>query len=317
MKHAQPATQALLTREGRDLPALPWKRYPRPQMRRADWLCLNGKWDLSIAKAHDRVISCKIRVPFCPESLLSGVTETPAPGDALLYRRSFSVPAGWSGKRVLLHFGAAMRQCVVCVNGREFPVHENGYLPFSLDVTDALRGGENQLLVRVVNDLDPRYPWGKQSRARGGMWYTPCSGLWQTVWLEPVPGSYIRALHITTGADWAEIAADGVRDGFVDLDGRRYPLSDGSVKFSIPEPQLWSPEEPFLYDFTLCSGEDRVRSYFALRTLTTELVNGVPRLCLNGRPYFFNGLLDQGYWSDGLYTPASPECFEQDILAMK
>ena len=181
MKHQQPVTQSLLTQEGRRLSALPWNRYPRPQMRRADWLCLNGEWDLSIAKAHDRVINGKIRVPFCPESLLSGVSEAPSPGDALLYRRSFSIPADWRGKRVLLHFGAAMRHYTVYVNHREFPPHENGYLPFSLDVTDALRDGENQLLVKVVNDLDFRYPWGKQSRHRGGMWYTPCSGLWQTV----------------------------------------------------------------------------------------------------------------------------------------
>ncbi len=309
--------QKLYTAEGRSVPEIPWERYPRPQLRREDWLCLNGSWELTVVKGHDRSFSAEIRVPFCAESLLSGLSEPPAVGASLDYRRSFSVPAGWQGKRVLLHFGAVMREAVVFVNGIELCRHENGYLPFSVDVTGALRQGENELHVRVVNDLDRRWPWGKQSLKRGGMWYTPCSGIWQTVWLEPVPEAYVRALHIDCGRDWVEIEAEGVRDGCVELEGRSYPLRDGRVRITLPSPRLWSPEDPQLYRFTLTSGEDRVSSYFALRTLTTETFGGVPRLCLNGKPYFFNALLDQGYWSDGLYTPAGPEAFEKDILAMK
>lgn len=304
--------QKLFTEEGRTIPDIPWNRYPRPQMMRDEWLCLNGMWELN---CHGR--SCMIRVPFCPESLLSGVLAPPEVGEEFECRRFFSVPQAWIGKRLLLHFGAVMRQCSIEINGHYLFRHDNGYLPFSLDITDALCDGENELCVRVVNDLDPRYPWGKQSRKRGGMWYTPCSGIWQSVWLEPVPEDYIQAVHITCGKDWVEIRTDGIRDGKVELDGQSYPLADGTARMTFPQPRLWSPEDPHLYRFELVCGEDRVRSYFALRTLSTETINGIPRLCLNEKPYFFNGLLDQGYWSDGLYTPADPGAFERDILAMK
>ena len=304
--------QALCTDAGRALSGVPWERYPRPQLRRADWLCLNGDWDLEADGRRQTV-----RVPFCPESLLSGVGQAPPVGTELLYRRRFAVPESWRGRRVLLHFGAVMREARVSVNGRELCRHENGYLPFSVDVTGALRPGENELCVAVVNDLDRRWPWGKQRVDRGGMWYTPCSGIWQTVWLEPVPETYVRALRIRSGADWAEIEAEGLDEGTLTLEGRDWPLRGGRCRVELDAPRLWSPEEPNLYRFTLTGGGDRVESYFALRTLSTETVGGLPRLCLNGKPYFFNGLLDQGYWSDGLYTPAAPECFEADILAMK
>ena len=302
----------LYTEEGRALPAVPWERYPRPQLRRADWLCLNGLWDCSFGGKMRQ-----IRVPFCAESLLSGLDAAPEIGEEIVYRRGFAIPDSWRGRRVVLHFGAVSRLAVVTLNGRELCRHDNAYLPFRVDVTDALREGENELRVSVINDLDRRYPWGKQSQKRGGMWYTPCSGIWQTVWLEPVPESYVRALNIRTGCDWAEIEAEGVGEGCVLLEGERFPLTDGRVRIPMPDAQLWSPESPRLYDFTLESGEDRVASYFALRTLSVESFRGVPRLCLNGKPYFFNGLLDQGYWSDGLYTPAGPEAYEKDILAMK
>ena len=304
--------QKLYTEEGRKLPAVPWERYPRPQLRRDEWLCLNGDWRISFGGK-----TRTIRVPFCPESLLSGLETPPEIGTEMVYSRRFTIPDSWQGRRILLHFGAVMRDCRVCVNGKECGRHENGYLPFTVDVTGAVHGGENELTVAVTNDLDHRYPWGKQSVKRGGMWYTPCSGIWQTVWLEPVPEHYIRSLRIKTGADWAEITAEGVADGEVYFEGKRYPLTQGSVRIPVASPRLWSPEDPFLYAFTLTSGEDRTASYFALRSLTAETINGIPRLCLNGKPYFFNGLLDQGYWSDGLYTPAGPEGFEKDILAMK
>ncbi len=308
----QAVYQRLYTREGRMLPAVPWERYPRPQLQRAEWICLNGDWELRFGRHVTR-----IRVPFCPESLLSGVEQPPEPGQQMIYRRLFTVPEAWRGRRVLLHFGAVGREAAVSVNGVEICRHENGYLPFSADVTEALCGGENELVVTAVNDLSPRYPIGKQSRKRGGMWYTPCSGIWQTVWLEPVPETYIRGIRLCCGRDYCDIEADGVNEGVVTIEGRDWPLRDGKAHVTPDEPHLWSPEDPYLYRFTLRSGEDTVDSYFALRTLSTETVGGIPRLCLNGRPYFFNALLDQGYWSDGLYTPASPELYEKDILAMK
>ena len=311
-KEGTPSCRRLYTREGRSLSAVPWERYPRPQMVRADWLCLNGEWELRFGD-----MSARIRVPFCPESLLSGVEHAPAVGERMVYRRTFTVPAGWAGKRVLLHFGAVSREAAVSVNGRAVCRHDNGYLPFSADVTDALREGENELTVAVTNDLSPKYPLGKQSRKRGGMWYTPCSGIWQTVWLEPVPELYVRALHLRCGANFCELEAEGVSDGVVTLDGRDWPLVGGRARIEPETVRLWSPEDPYLYRFTLRSGEDEVESYFALRTLEVKNLGGVQRLCLNAKPYFFNALLDQGYWSDGLYTPAVPELYEKDILSMK
>ncbi len=304
--------QKLYTKAGRELAGVPWQRYPRPQLVREDWLCLNGEWDFGFEGREER-----IRVPFCPESLLSGVETPPKPGDELRYRRFFTLPSTWLGRRVLLHFGAVMRRAVVLVNGKELARHENGYLPFAVDVTGALREGKNELLVLVQNDLDPRFPWGKQRKDRGGMWYTPCSGIWQTVWLEPVPETYLRRLVIRTGTDWAEISAEGLPEGLVRFNGREYPLEKGRVRIPVEDPVLWSPENPRLYPFTVIGGEDRVESYFALRSLSVETVGGIPRLCLNGRPYFFHGLLDQGYWSDGLYTPAGPSAYARDISAMK
>ena len=304
--------QELYTKEALSIPDIPWNVYPRPQMKRRRWLCLNGMWQLSAGGE-----SCRIRVPFCAESLLSGVKTPPNIGETFRCSRSFSVPEAWDESRVLLHFGAVMRKAAVYVNGKEVCHHENGYLPFSADITGALRPGENELSLEIVNDLDPRYPLGKQSKKRGGMWYTPCSGIWQTVWLESVPENYIRSLKITNGLDWAEIEAEGPGAGTVTLEGKTYPLEGGKARILLQDPHLWSPEDPYLYRFTLSCGEDCIESYFALRTLSTETIDGIPRLCLNGKPYFFNGLLDQGYWSDGLYTPASPEAYEKDILAMK
>ena len=306
--------QKLYTKAGKELVGVPWLRYPRPQMVRRDWLCLNGDWELVFDGTTQ-----KIRVPFCPESLLSGVEAPPeiGTGREMVYRRSFAVPPEWAGRRVLLHFGAVMSRAAVRVNGEELCRHENGYLPFTVDITEALREGKNELTVAVSNELDHKLPWGKQRLDRGGMWYTPCSGIWQTVWLEPVPEQHVRALHIRTGEDWAEIAAEGVEEGEVLFDGRAYSLENGTARIPVEDPQLWSPENPRLYNFTLQSGEDKVDSYFALRTLSIETVKGLPRLCLNGKPYFFHGLLDQGYWSDGLYTPATPMGYVRDITAMK
>ena len=309
--------QELFTKEGKTLQGIPWEVYPRPQMTRREWQCLNGWWDLSVLRNGKSVFEGKIQVPFCAESLLSGAGQHPEKNDVLLYRRILSVPAPWEGKHILLHFGAVSRETKVLLNGREVCRHENGYLPFTADITGFLTGNENTLEVQVSNDLSAKYPWGKQSRKRGGMWYTPCSGIWQTVWMEPVPDRYIHALHIHTAGDTVDIRAEGIQSGKVLFNGKEYPLTGGSARLTVDHPEFWSPENPHLYSFSVFSGDDCVEGYFALRTLTTETVNGIPRLCLNGKPYFFNALLDQGYWSDGLYTPATPDGFEADILAMK
>ena len=305
--------QRLFTEEGMTLPEIPWNRYPRPMLRREKWLCLNGEWDFRAEGMPKR----KIRVPFCPESLLSGIQTPPEPGTRMVYERDFAVPEDWAGSRILLHFGAVSRSCRVSVNGTEVCRHEQAYLPFEADITDSLKPGVNRLRAEAVNDLSARYPWGKQSRKRGGMWYTPVSGIWQTVWLEPVPEKRIRALHVEADDRGAAIRAEADGEVTFLLDGKPLPLENGEARFLPEKPELWSPDHPHLYDFEAVCGEDRVRSYFALRRLSTETVDGVRRLCLNGKPFFFNGLLDQGYWSDGLYTPAGPEAFEKDILAMK
>ena len=305
--------QRLYTEEGLSLPETPWNRYPRPQMKREEWLCLNGTWNFCSGNAQKE----EILVPFCPESLLSGIMNPPEPGTEMICEREFYLPESWRKSRVLLHFGAVSRECIVSLNGREVCRHDNAYLPFFADITDVLEEGENLLRVTVINDLSPQYPWGKQTKKRGGMWYTPVSGIWQTVWLEPVPEQYIQGISISTGLDYAEIEISGITDGFVLFEGKRIPLKEGRARVEVPDPKMWCPEHPYLYDFEVCCGEDHVRSYFALRTLSVQSVKGIKRLCLNGKPFFFNGLLDQGYWSDGLYTPVGPEAYEKDILTMK
>ena len=309
------------------------KIYPRPQLVRNDWLGLNGKWRfrtevINTAAGSDADWE-EIRVPFCPESRLSGIERRIMPGEKMIYERDFSVPEDWSGRRVILHFGAVDQMCRVFVDGSEAGYHEGGYLPFGIDITDHLAddGGRDAHIIRVeaIDDLDHRFPWGKQKRDNGGMWYTPVSGIWQSVWMEPVPEVHIRSLKIDCGTDWAEIRAYGITEGYISVLGERYLLirdeetdeKCAMIHMDIRHPHLWSPDDPYLYEFDIESGNDRVSSYFALRTLTIEEKGGYKRLCLNGEPFFFNGLLDQGYWQDGIYTPESPEAFSGDILAMK
>ena len=309
----KPKTRNLLTAAGEALRGTPWTAYPRPQLRRREWLCLNGTWEFHA----DSLETISMRVPFCPESLLSGLSFQPRYGETLRYRRRFTIPDAWRGQRILLHLGAVNRACVIRVNGTMVHMGLDPYLPITAEITRALKPGDNELEVQATHDLDPVYPWGKQRLRRGGMWYTPVSGIWQTVWLEPVPERYVERLRITVDLRGAEIRAEGVTEGVIRCEGKDYPLRDGAARIEPEDPRLWTPETPHLYKFTLESGEDLVSSYFALRTVTAETVNGIPRLCLNGKPYFFNGVLDQGFYSDGIYTPAVPEEYERDILSMK
>ncbi len=304
----------LTTREGENLTGTPWNIYPRPQMRRDSYVNLNGEWDFS---CHD--YEGKITVPFCPESQLSGVKRHFIDGLELLYSRQFTLPEGFNRGRVLLHIGAADQFTSIYVNDTSIGSHIGGYTNMTLDITDALCPGENCLEIDCRDDLaDKSMPYGKQVVKRGGMWYTPVSGIWQTVWLESVPETYVEKLHITNRGAAVEIAIEPALDGKITVPGLgEFALEAGHCTIAPENPHWWSPEDPYLYDFTLEAGEDKIESYFAIRCLEMKKVGEFQRLCLNGKPYFFHGLLDQGYWPDGIYTPATPECYVNDILAMK
>ena len=314
----------LYTERGAKVSDTPWQAYPRPQMKRDSYINLNGKWDFTVKETQELPQSYDktILVPFCPESLLSGIHEHFPDGHYLFYRRMFTLPEGFRKDRVLLHIGAADQYCEVFVNGKTVGSHAGGYEAMTFDITDALLD-ENELVVRVMDDLRSTVlPYGKQTLTRGGMWYTPVSGIWQTVWMESVPENYIKKLDIRNcGMKVLLDTHDPAQNGKITLiaeDGNyTFGLKNGKAEIVLSEPRLWSPEDPYLYAFTLEVGDDRVESYFALRTLEIKTVDGLPRLCLNGKPYFFHGLLDQGYWSDGIYTPASSKSYTDDIVAMK
>ena len=310
--------QDLLTPWGEAVSDTPWQVYPRPQLKRDSYVNLNGIWDFAVSETAPTAFDRKIRVPFCPESTLSGVNEHFSEGIGLWYRRSFTLPEGFNRGRVLLHIGAADQELVCYVNRKKVGVHK-GIDAMTFDITDALES-VNELLIHVTDDLrDLSVPYGKQTLKRGGMWYTPVSGIWQTVWLESVPETYIKTLRIdnlgyTVTIDTCNPALTGT---VTVRELGSFPLKDGKVTIVPEDPHLWSPEDPFLYEFTVETGHDRVESYFAIRSLEIKTVDGIPRLCLNGKPYFFHGLLDQGYWPDGIYTPASPDAYAWDIQTMK
>lgn len=313
------ALAKLTTPEGAALTGTPWQVYPRPQLRRDSWINLNGNWDFTVTEgtALPNVYDRSILVPFCPESDLSGIGIHFPEGHSLFYRRELVLPEGFNRGRILLHIGAADQIAEIYVNQKRIGTHVGGYEAVTFDITDALLP-RNELVIRVTDDLRNHVlPYGKQVLNRGGMWYTPVSGIWQTVWLESVPEQYITQLDIQVSATTATIAVTPALPGTVTLDGKAYPLENGIAVLRPDAAHLWTPEDPYLYHFTVTAGKDIVESYFALRTLEIKTVNGIPRLCLNGKPYFFHGLLDQGYWPDGLFTPATPECYEKDILSMK
>ncbi len=292
---------------------IPWNEYPRPQLRRDSFFCLNGSWEFAVGEEdYDRTI----QVPFCPESALSGVGEVFPEAQARFYRRTFTLPSGFVKERVLLHFGAVDTLAKVRLNGILLAEHVGGYDAFCIDVTNVLCE-ENTLVVEVYERLDGEFPYGKQTRSPHGMWYTPVSGIWQTVWLESVPREYIRSLKFDVTLDAVTVTADGVTEGTFTVGALSAPIVNGTATLVIPSPQHWTPETPHLYDCAVTTATDRVESYFALRTLSVETVDGMPRLCLNGKPYFFHGLLDQGYWSDGLFTPSAPQGYTADIQKMK
>ena len=272
--------------------------YPRPQMRRSSFINLNGLWDYAFTAAGEKQPDKwygKILVPFSPESELSGVGRTLSPDEYLWYRRDWAKPDVGEG-RVILHFGAVDQSCTVYINGLRAYRHNGGYLPFEFDATGFLSKDVNELSLSVRDVSDTSYhSRGKQKLKRGGIWYTPQSGIWQTVWAECIPKDCVRSLHITPDFDHAcvNVRADvvGESKAYALFDGQQYPLP---ASIPVPGFEPWSPENPKLYDFSVICG-----------------------LFLNGKPYFHNGLLDQGYWSDGMYTAPSDEALIFDIQTAK
>lgn len=301
--------------------------YPRPQMRRDSYLNLNGRWEYAITDSDEspRRWDGTILVPFSPESALSGVGRSLQPGQTLWYRREVILPQGFipADGRLLLHFGAVDQEAAVYWNGRLLGRHMGGYNAFTLDATDAL-GPRNSLVVRVHDDTDASFhSRGKQKTRRGGIWYTPQSGIWQTVWMEAVPRHYIESLRIVPLFDQSAVEVmvrcSQPLQCEATVDGRTVPFTSGEpARIPMPDFRAWSPEDPYLYDLSVTLGEDRVESYFGMRKMEVRADRGgVKRLFLNGEPYFQSGLLDQGYWPDGLYTAPSDEALIYDIQTAK
>lgn len=312
------------------------QEYPRPQLRRESYINLNGYWECVITKASEAtepaVWDRHILVPFCPESELSGIGHVLLPDEVLWYRRTFMTEAGFNPQksRLILHFGAVDREATVLINGNEAGTHIGGYIPFSLDITELVHDGENVLTVKVSDTTEEEpYARGKQKLEPGGMFYTPVSGIWQTVWLETVPRNYIETLKITPMFDDGRIVFEAfMSDGECGLELKVFDGSESvaagqtakgsTISVQIPQFTAWSPENPFLYDYEIKAGADIVKGYFAMRKLSVGRdENQIPRLMLNNRPYFQNGLLDQGYWPDGLYTAPSDEALYYDIEQCK
>lgn len=313
--------ETMLTPYADSVGDVPWNVYPRPQFKRDSFICLNGKWDFRTSRLDDipSTYYDKILVPFPPQSRLSGIERRIDKGEILYYKRSFRLPDDFIRGCVILHFGAADCHTEVFINGVSVGCHSGGYLPFSFDITNALSDGENEICVKVKDGNDTRYPYGKQKEKRGGMWYTPVSGIWQTVWLESLPKNYIRGIRIECDTESAVITvdADGMKKLTLKEGGKVYEFEGNKLKITPENPKTWQPEAPFLYEFTLECGEDRIESYFALRKIGVISENGIARLALNGKPYLFSGLLDQGYFPDGIFLPATPDGYRDDILNAK
>ncbi|GAA4084803.1 PA14 domain-containing protein [Streptomyces shaanxiensis] len=312
--------------------------YPRPQLTRDAWRNLNGRWQFAAATAGERPpvgknLPERILVPYPVESQLSGLQRHE---DRMWYRRTFTVPADWrigSGKRLKLNFGAVDWRTEVYVNGTKVTEHTGGYDKFGADITDALKPGRTQeLIVGVYDPTDAANgenpPLGKQRLDPSGIWYTPSSGIWQTVWMEPVAPDHVDGLKLIPDVDAGTLTVgpQGVRDGVpvtaTAYDGRRKVATASgrtgrALTLTLPDPHLWSPDDPFLYDLKVTVGADRVGSYFGMRSIAVEKINGVPRTVLNGEPVFMMATLDQGFWPDGLHTAPTDEALAYDLKVHK
>ena len=316
---------------------IPLNEYPRPQLVRKAWQNLNGTWHCDICRRKDVSLGQQdILVPFAPESALSGVQKPVLPDQAIWYSRTFTIENYDPEKRTLLHFGAVDHDCTVYIEDGCWK-HSGGYCPFTFDITDYVQEGENEIVVVVTDDTDQGdAPRGKQVLDPKGIWYTAVSGIWQTVWLEQVNPVHIEAVHFTPALDSVEVSVDVSPDGvkYTDvhmkiyengefLDYYDFPASE-TLRAEFKAPHHWTPEDPFLYDVEIwlthngSSEVDRITTYFGLRTFAVqEDASGMPRFLLNGKPYFQRGLLDQGYWPDGLYTAPSDEALCSDIERAK
>ena len=301
-----------------------WNVYPRPQMKRDGYFLLNENWTLN---------GKPICMPFPPQVMLADYPYHV--GSKLSYETTVKIPKNFTKERILLHFGAVDQVAEVFVNGKFLLIHKGGYLPFSVDITKVVNyDAENKIEVRVTDTLKKEYPYGKQCKKRGGMWYTPVSGIWQSVWLENVPEHYIEKIKIKPHLEGIQLELTGeeITAFAVEIllsNGETYKKQFVGTNAKITltdfvcadgthyQPKLWSPKEPYLYNMKIISGQDEVETYFALRTIDIRNKNGIKRVCLNGEPIFLHGVLDQGYYPDGLFLPAEPEEYERDILRMK
>ena len=297
---------------------IPYPEYPRPNMKRESYMNLNGEWNFSVKSGEGEVYNGKMIVPFPPESKISGIGRQFGYKDTLVYERGVNVPSEFLNERTILHFGAVDRVATVFFNGKKVGSHDGGYLPFDIDVTEHILPGENTLRVEVLDDLDTEYAYGKQSKKRGGMWYTPISGIWQTVWLESVCENHIRSIKVTPDlcGVFVEVSG-GENEKTLVFEGKEYCFDGDRIRLDVDSPKPWTPDTPNIYEFDVISGNDRVSSYFALRTVDIRKVGENSYICLNGNPVFLHGLLDQGYYSDGIYTPATADGYKSDILTMK
>lgn len=336
-----PVGDSLKTRWAAEVtPENVWQDYPRPQMTRPDWMNLNGLWDYVICPKGQLVdkYDGKILVPFCVESSLSGVQKYVGKDNELWYQREFEVPSKWNGKRILLHFGAVDWKCDVWVNDIKVGSHTGGYTPFSMDITQALKKKGNVLKVRVWDPTDQgEQPCGKQHVKPHGIWYTPVTGIWQTVWLEPVNANHIVDVKIVPDIDNHKVTVKPeivnpsndnkievvVSELFTDV-AKAYSINGEDVEVSMPaDAKLWSPDYPFLYEMSIILYQgnkevDWVSCYFAMRKFSTAKdENGIVRLMLNNEPIFMFGPLDQGWWCDGLYTAPCDEALRYDIEKTK
>jgi beta-galactosidase/beta-glucuronidase len=336
-----PVKDQLLTHWAEDVnPACPWPEYPRPQMQRDNWQNLNGLWDFVVLPKKSKVpehFAGKILVPFPIESALSGVRQALKPDQKLWYHRKFEIEEDWTGKCVILNFGAVDWETEVYINKIKIGIHRGGYCSFSLDITQALKAGTNYLLISAWDPSDKgKQEHGKQVLKPGFIWYTAVSGIWQTVWLEVVSREHIERIEMVPDIDkgilnlavqcsneqqnykiYASITLEGIPIKQVEFPANKLYQVD------MPDFQLWSPESPVLYDLEISLVEDlqlvdQVKSYFGMRKFSLgEDSNGTRRLCLNNQPYFMIGPLDQGYWPDGLYTPPTDDAMRSEIAFLK